>query len=60
MLRQYDKCRFCKWYDCFDGCTNWFCNNKDGYEVCIDRVISKAKEEGISVADVVALMKLEE
>ena len=32
------------------------CDNKKGFEPNHDRIIAKAKEKGISVADVIALM----
>lgn len=59
MLDEYDKCRFCRSYDDYDGCTNWFCNYKDGYEPNKNRIIEKAKEENISVSDVIALIEME-
>ena len=57
MLSEYNKCRFCSYYDNYEGCTNWFCSNKDGYKANQHRIIDKANEEGLSVADVIALIE---
>ena len=59
MLDEYDKCRFCKWYDNFDGCMAWACDNKSGYEPNKDRIVEKSKEKGISVVDLIALINME-
>jgi hypothetical protein len=58
MMDEYDKCRFCKYYDNFDGCRKWYCENKDDYEPNKQRIIEKAKEAGLSVADVIALINM--
>jgi hypothetical protein len=57
MLDEYSKCRFCQYYDEYDGC-EWGCDNFNGYVPRKDRIIQKAKEEGISVADVIALINM--
>lgn len=61
MLDEYDKCRFCKKYDNFDGCTDYFCASvtKEYFEPNRDRIIEKAKENGISVLDLIALINME-
>ena len=61
MLDEYDKCRFCKKYDSFDGCTDDFCASatKKYFEPNRERIIEKAKEKGISVADLIALINME-
>lgn len=58
MMDEYDKCRFCCYYDNFDGCTDWYCENKRGYKPNKNRIIEKAKETGISVADVITLINM--
>ena len=60
MMDEYDKCRFCCSYDEYDGCTNWWCNNKDAFKPYKTRIIEKAKEKDISVADVIALMNMDD
>ena len=55
MRNEYDKCYFCKSYDEDEGC-EWGCEDKKGFEPSHDRIIAKAKEKDISVADVIALM----
>lgn len=57
MRDEWDKCNFCREYDDFDGCTNWFCNNKEDFELSQEKVIEKAKEKEISCSDVLALME---
>ena len=61
MLDEYDKCRFCKKYDYFDGCTDYFCASatKEYFEPNRERIIEKAKENGISVVDLIALINME-
>ena len=61
MLDEYDKCRFCKKYDSFDGCTDYFCASatKEYFEPNRERIIENAKEKGISVADLIALINME-
>jgi hypothetical protein len=56
-MDKFCKCRFCKSYDSFDGC-EWGCNNFEGYEPNKERLIEFAKEEGIRVTDVIALINL--
>lgn len=57
MYNEFDKCKFCKSYDDFDGC-EWGCDNYKSFEPNHDRIIKKAKEKNISVQDVIALMNL--
>ena len=57
MMDEYCKCRFCKAYDEYEGC-EWGCDNFEGYESNKNRLIEKAKEKGISVADLIALINL--
>ena len=57
MYDEYDKCRFCKWYDSYEGCEN-ICDDKEQFEPNKDRLIEKAKEKNISVRDLIALINL--
>ena len=57
MGNEYDKCYFCKSYDEYEGC-EYGCENKTGFEPDHDRIIAKAKENNISVVDVIALMNM--
>ena len=61
MLDEYDKCRFCKKYDNFDGCTDDFCasDTKAYFEPNRERIIKKAKEKKVSVVDLIALINME-
>ena len=58
MLDEFDKCRFCKWYDDYEGCDNGFCcpAEHDDFKIDIGRVVEKAKEMNMSVTDVVTLI----
>ena len=56
---EFNKCYFCYYYNKFVGCVSIGCYNKDGYKVNKNRIIEKAKEKGISVADVIALINME-
>ena len=57
MMSEWNKCRFCVWnYD--TGC-EVFCRDHEEYKPDPDRLIEKAKEKGISVTDVIALIEFE-
>lgn len=58
MMDEYCKCRFCKWYDSYEGCDGWGCDHYSSYEPNKARIIEKAQEQGISVADVIALINM--
>ena len=59
-MDEFDKCRFCKHYDNFDGCVYVCgCIDCDSYEPNKNRIIEKAKEKRMSVADVIALINLD-
>ena len=60
MMDEYDKCRFCKSYDDYDGCQNWYCAGKADFKPIKQRIIEKAKETGLRVADVIALINMED
>lgn len=59
MMDEFCKCRFCKSYDSYEGC-EWGCEDYNGYEPSKQRILEAAKEKGISVADVIALINLED
>lgn len=58
MLDEYSKCNFCHYHDNFDGCRAWSCSNYDYYKPNKNRIVEKAKEVGISVTDVIALIEI--
>jgi hypothetical protein len=58
MLDEFDKCRFCKYWDDYDGNMECWCEDRDGFEADKRRIIEKAKEMKMSIADVVALIEL--
>ena len=60
MMDEYDKCSFCKKYDDYEGCRDYFCPSatKDYFEANVDKIIEKAKEKGISIADLVAIINI--
>ena len=57
MSNEFRKCNFCSYYDEYEGC-EWGCNNHEGFKPDNDRIITKAKEKGISVADMIALINI--
>ena len=57
-MDEFDKCRFCRRYDNFDGCTDGFCVSNEFFEPHKARIIEKAKEMDVSVSDVIALINL--
>ena len=52
------KCACCRCYDCFDGCTAWDCDID--FEVSIQRVKEAAKDYGMSVDMITALLVADE
>lgn len=54
---EFDKCFFCKYYDEYEGCVDG-CSNHESFSPDHNRIIKKAKEENVSVQDVIALMNL--
>lgn len=59
-MDNFDKCEYCKSWEDFEGCTNYFCNrkNKDCFNVNKTKIIEKSKELNISVTDLVTLINL--
>ena len=57
-MDEYCKCRFCQSYDEYEGCM-WGCENYGGYTPNKNKIIEAAKERGISVVDMIALINLE-
>ena len=57
MSNEFRKCNFCSYYDEYEG-REWGCNNHEDFKPDNDRIITKAKEKGISVADVIALINI--
>ncbi len=59
LMNEFCKCNFCTSYDIYEGC-EWGCSDGyDSFHPNTDRIIEKAKEKGISVSDVLALIELE-
>lgn len=59
-MDEYSKCRFCKEYDdYYEGC-EFGCDNHKGYTPDKHKIIDKAKETGLSVSDIIALIDLDE
>lgn len=54
-MSKWNKCNFCQRYDSFDGCTAWSC--EDDFKFSPESLIEAAKEEGVSVADVIKLIE---
>lgn len=57
-MDEYCKCRFCKSYDDYEGCL-WGCDNYEGYQPDRNKIIEAAKEKGLSIVDMIALINLE-
>ena len=57
---EYSKCRFCSWYNENEGrCEIMCCPNGINYKPDKNRFVKKAKEEGISVVDIIALIEMD-
>lgn len=59
MMDDWCKCCFCYYYDNYSGCWNMGCYEMDGYKPSRDKIIEKANDTGMSVADIIALINLE-
>ena len=59
-MREYDKCYFCQNYKEEYECCFRRCSDHRLFEVDDDKIFEKAKESGLSVADDIALMKVED
>ena len=57
MLNEWNKCNFCK-HNTEVTCTANECWSHDHYSPDPNKLIAKAKELGISVTDVIALINL--
>lgn len=58
MMEEYDKCNFCKHYDNYDGCQNWYCEGKKDFTPNKQKIIEKSQHTGLSIADIVALIEM--
>ena len=56
-MNEFDKCRFCQSYDEEKGCADITCWSRYHYRLDVDKIINKAKERGISVTDVLNLIR---
>ena len=59
-MDEYCKCRFCKYYDSFCGCVAMGCYEHKEYKPNKKKIIEKSQETGLSVADVIALINMED
>ena len=51
------KCTCCKYYDSFDGCTEWSC--KSDFEINIKKTKETAEDYGLDISEVLALIDFE-
>lgn len=58
MGNEYDKCKFCVDYSCGWCRDDVECINYERFSPDYQRIIYKAREENMSVCDVIALMNL--
>ena len=60
-MREFHRCKFCERYSEVYGCRiEEFCEKYNKFLVDESEIFAKAVEAGISVADVIALMKVED
>ena len=58
MMDEYCRCRFCESYGESGSCENIYCSDKSDFIPDSNKIIRKAKETGLSVSDIIALMNL--
>lgn len=56
-MNEFDKCRFCQSYDEEKGCEDKMCWSRYHYRLDVDKIINKSRERGISVTDVLNLIR---
>lgn len=58
-MDEFNKCRFCMNYDSYEACEDPYCNSSNhvSYRTDVRKIIAKADELGISVTDVLNLMR---
>ncbi len=58
-MDEFNKCRFCMNYNSNEGCEDPYCNSTNHicYRMDVRKIIAKADELGISVTDVLNLMR---
>lgn len=58
-MNEFDKCRFCSSYDSYEGCEDPYGDSSNHICYCMDvrKIIAKADELGISVTDVLNLIR---
>ena len=59
MMDEFGKCSFCKYWDNYDGNTNCWCGDNDGFKIDIQKIYDKAHILGIGVADVLQAIGFE-
>ena len=52
------KCYCCKYYDSFEGCAAWPC--EDDFKISIEKIKQVAEDYGLNVADIIALINFEQ
>lgn len=52
------KCYCCKYYDSFDGCAAWSC--EDDFKISIEKIKQVSKDYGLSIRDTIALIDFEQ
>lgn len=57
IMNEFDKCKFYKYYDEYEGC-ECACYNKEDFKPDHERIIKKAKNMHISITDIIALINL--
>lgn len=57
-MDEFNKCRYCQYYDEYDGCVNGYCWERDEYVPNRYKIIKKAKQLEISVYDLLDLIEL--
>ncbi len=59
-MHEFDKCNFCATRVKGEGyyfCIHPFCKNHSDYSLDVNKILNKADERNISIADVLALMR---
>lgn len=58
MINEFDKCKFCRNYDEYERCMQCNIDKDECFEPNKTKIIAVAKEEGINVTDLIALINL--
>lgn len=56
-MHEFDRCKFCETSDVNGKCADIYCVGYCDYIMDVKKIINKADEMGVTIADIIALIK---